>query len=123
MSWLEDFVRENVKMEPGQMLHVISSFSVLLMLPDGSAQLFKSAGFGLQTINLSRHDIEFMRTMRMPVRMFTPGPEADKDVHTEHCCVLHGCKYGDEDCPVVKKTKYQSFACPTCYYEATGEII
>lgn len=22
-----------------------------------------------------------------------------KDVHTEHCCLHHGCKYGDDDCP------------------------
>jgi len=20
-----------------------------------------------------------------------------KDVHTEHCCAIHGCKYGEED--------------------------
>ena len=22
-------------------------------------------------------------------------------MHEGHCCVLHGCKYGDEDCPVI----------------------
>ena len=22
-------------------------------------------------------------------------------VHGSHCCSLHGCKYGDPDCPVV----------------------
>ena len=22
-------------------------------------------------------------------------------VHSRHCCVEHGCKYGEEDCPVV----------------------
>ena len=22
-------------------------------------------------------------------------------VHRTHCCILHGCKYGDDDCPVV----------------------
>lgn len=37
-----------------------------------------------------------------------------KDVHTEHCCVLHGCKYGDEDCPVVTKIKPQSYRCERC---------
>lgn len=21
-------------------------------------------------------------------------------VHISHCCILHGCKYGDRDCPV-----------------------
>jgi hypothetical protein len=22
-------------------------------------------------------------------------------VHDTHCCAIHGCKYGDDDCPVV----------------------
>ena len=26
---------------------------------------------------------------------------SDRNVHTEHCCAKHGCKYGEEDtCPV-----------------------
>lgn len=37
-----------------------------------------------------------------------------KDVHTEHCCARHGCKYGKEDCPVELKIKNQSFACEAC---------
>jgi len=45
---------------------------------------------------------------------FVPGPEADKDVHTEHCCHEHGCKYGAEDCSVENGTKQQSFPCPSC---------
>lgn len=34
-----------------------------------------------------------------------------KDVHTEHCCSLCGCKYGDTDCPVVTGQKKQSHPC------------
>ena len=46
-------------------------------------------------------------------------PEAEKDVHTEHCCRWHGCKYGDDaDCPVENGTKRQSYACEQCDYEA-----
>jgi hypothetical protein len=41
-------------------------------------------------------------------------PEENKDVHTEHCCVLHHCKYGDDDCPVVTGKKHQSFLCEDC---------
>ncbi len=38
-----------------------------------------------------------------------------KDVHTEHCCVLHGCKYGDDDvCTVVTKRATQSYVCESC---------
>src|SRR5688500_14647042 len=33
-----------------------------------------------------------------------------KDVHTEHCCVRHGCKYGKDDtCTVVQKVSTPSF--------------
>jgi len=43
----------------------------------------------------------------------------ERDVHTEHCCVIHGCKYGadregGEGCPVVSKLKAQSFDCESC---------
>jgi len=37
-----------------------------------------------------------------------------KDVHTEHCCIVHGCKYGDEDCTVVQKRHPQSYPCEDC---------
>lgn len=37
------------------------------------------------------------------------------DVHTEHCCIRHGCKYGDEDCTVVTKKARQSYPCEDCY--------
>lgn len=32
-----------------------------------------------------------------------------------HCCDLHGCKYGYDDCPVVMKVEKQKFICETCY--------
>lgn len=37
-----------------------------------------------------------------------------KDVHTEHCCAKHGCKYSHNDCPVVTGQKPQSFPCEDC---------
>jgi hypothetical protein len=38
-----------------------------------------------------------------------------KDVHTEHCCILHGCKYGrNETCTVVQKVAPQSYVCEFC---------
>lgn len=45
-----------------------------------------------------------------------------KDVHTEHCCVLHGCKYSDDDCTVVTRNKMQSFTCERCKMELIKEI-
>lgn len=35
-------------------------------------------------------------------------------VHRTHCCLLHGCKYGDEDCPVVNKRVRQAYPCEDC---------
>jgi hypothetical protein len=40
-----------------------------------------------------------------------------KDVHTEHCCMRHGCKYADIDCTVRSGQKEQSFQCEVCVYE------
>lgn len=38
-----------------------------------------------------------------------------KNVHTEHCCKHHGCKYGeDEFCPVVLGLQEQSHLCELC---------
>jgi hypothetical protein len=37
-----------------------------------------------------------------------------KDVHTEHCCEQHGCKYGNPTCPVEMGEKPQSFLCERC---------
>lgn len=42
-------------------------------------------------------------------------PEEIKDVHTEHCCILHGCKYGqDWCCTVVTRRAPQSYICESC---------
>lgn len=41
-------------------------------------------------------------------------PRGPLDVHTEHCCVAHGCKYGDAACPVETGKKRQSFPCELC---------
>jgi len=42
------------------------------------------------------------------------GNETIKNVHTEHCCIRHGCKYGDSDCPVVTGALEQSYPCEDC---------
>ncbi len=39
----------------------------------------------------------------------------EPDVHTEHCCARHGCKYSDgRRCTVVTGQKPQSYPCETC---------
>jgi hypothetical protein len=39
-----------------------------------------------------------------------------KDIHTEHCCIKHGCKYGDSDheCTVTSGRGKQSKPCMVC---------
>lgn len=45
-------------------------------------------------------------------------PKHIKDVHTEHCCIHHGCKYGDVDtCTVTSGISPQSYPCEFCYDE------
>lgn len=39
---------------------------------------------------------------------------AQYPVHKSHCCVRHGCKYGDEDCPVVCGKIKQLYGCESC---------
>lgn len=36
-----------------------------------------------------------------------------KDVHTEHCCRIHGCKYASVDCTVMNGVE-QSYPCEQC---------
>lgn len=45
-----------------------------------------------------------------------------KDVHTEHCCRFHGCKYGKADCTVAAKGALQSYPCEDCNEEQGGQI-
>jgi hypothetical protein len=45
-----------------------------------------------------------------------------KNVHTEHCCKEHGCKYGDELCPVVDGTQKQSYPCEECGEDVPSEL-
>ena len=35
-------------------------------------------------------------------------------VHATHCCIIHGCKYGDEDCPVESGEVKQEYICEWC---------
>ena len=39
---------------------------------------------------------------------------SDKNVHAEHCCKEHGCKYSEQDCPVVTGEMEQSHPCQDC---------
>ena len=42
-------------------------------------------------------------------------------VHAAHCCKWHGCKYGDDDCPVVNGEVEQEYICEDCWTELEDE--
>jgi hypothetical protein len=42
---------------------------------------------------------------------------ADLGVHMGHCCTRHGCKYLEDDCPVVAFTATQNYPCESCSEE------
>lgn len=43
--------------------------------------------------------------------------ENKTDNHTEHCCIIHGCKYCDENCTVMNRILPQSNMCMDCDYD------
>jgi len=43
-------------------------------------------------------------------------------VHRTHCCVKHGCKYNDKDCPVVSGEIKQDYLCQDCGYEGINSF-
>lgn len=65
----------------------------------------------IKGINILRHKIELVI---IDHKYCVPEKENDRDVHTEHCCLEHGCKYGDDDCPVETGRKRQSYQCEYC---------
>lgn len=42
------------------------------------------------------------------------------DCHDTHCCIDHGCKYGDDDCPVENGLRKQTGPCENCGLETEG---
>lgn len=62
------------------------------------------ATFSSKLVRIVRRDI-----------VITESVIDDKDVHTEHCCYRHGCKYGEGDsCTVSSGLKQQSYMCEGC---------
>jgi len=43
-----------------------------------------------------------------------------RDAHDTHCCIDHGCKYGDHDCPVANGIRKQCYLCEMCGLETEG---
>jgi hypothetical protein len=44
-------------------------------------------------------------------------------VHQSHCCALHGCKYGDKDCPVIIRLVIQTSTCDSCDEDGISRLV
>jgi hypothetical protein len=42
-------------------------------------------------------------------------------VHAAHCCKWHGCKYGEDDCPVANGEVEQEYICEGCWRDLKDE--
>jgi len=51
----------------------------------------------------------------------TTIPKEKHGVHETHCCIKHGCKYGDIDCPVVLGIIKQRYLCESCSWDVQGK--
>ena len=38
----------------------------------------------------------------------------NEETHVTHCCIHHGCKYGDDECPVESGIRVQEHPCEEC---------
>ena len=53
----------------------------------------------------------------------TTIPKEQWGVHENHCCLKHGCKYGDKDCPVEMELTKQIYPCEDCHWETSRRQI
>lgn len=64
---------------------------------------------------ISVHDATVVGVQVKEPRPRYEGNDPKIGVHIGHCCVIDGCKYGDEDCPVVTEKYAQSYPCEDCH--------
>lgn len=113
-----------VLVTPDGKMHQASSCTVVLLA--GNENEFrnglKRVGDRLDTFLASWYGVSLGPLLRAGIRESGPIQYMDdKDIHTEHCCQMHGCKYDDdEDCPVWTAEKHQSFMCEWCVRELEG---
>jgi very-short-patch-repair endonuclease len=71
---------------------------------------------GWKLINIWEHDIRNKLLLIEFSQTCLPKPSSEKDIHTEHCCVLHGCAYCEDKwgCTVTTFKKPQSYLCSRC---------
>ncbi len=69
---------------------------------------------------LKYEDVEFIEKVQWWSDLFKAWssipemPVTKYGVHATHCCVIHGCKYADYECPVSSGKIKQEYPCESC---------
>lgn len=45
-------------------------------------------------------------------------PDDPNGTHRTHCCKIHRCKYGADECPVARGLVIQAYLCEQCTYDS-----
>ena len=125
LSIFSDFNSFIYNLNPEQRLRFIDFLNTLKL--DGLKIAFKSSGNRNRDISIDEliEDIHW-RTECEEIRAAktlaaskgeTTIPNDDWGVHETHCCLEHGCKYGDKDCPVALDLIKQRYFCESCHDE------
>ena len=68
--------------------------------------------------NMETKKIKFELNVRtVPVVVRENADNHLASVHVTHCCSVHGCKYGDDNCPVELGLANQAYECEECGYD------
>lgn len=73
-------------------------------------------------------DIMLQSIMQSGIRYVQMIKTSNVGTHSSHCCKKHGCKYGDDDCPVHHGHIIQDYPCEWCndphsqYLDAAKEM-
>jgi hypothetical protein len=56
-----------------------------------------------------------LEKQRLEEQQLLERATAQEGAHRTHCCVAHGCKYGDRNCPVETGRIQQEYLCEDCH--------
>jgi len=66
--------------------------------------------------------VDVRRRWRRLLEIWAGRKSSERNVHTVHCCEVHGCKYGDDWCPVATKKMTQHDLCERCEDDLMSQL-
>lgn len=84
------------------------------MVDNYTIELDFDNGFMIDLTEKNKIKIEKRKDDKLETPLKKLNELKTKNVHTEHCCFEHGCKYGEDDCPVATGLQKQSYPCEAC---------